>query len=124
MYKDVANNLETFTIVYPKTFVPSPSEFDYQNGFIVRYFLRKANDTNGHIFEVNQQVFNDYITNPFWITESLYWRLTGPLEPQYDDMGLKTDVGVRISNKESMNFASKKLPNISLYLPNVLQFYR
>ena len=124
MYKDIASNLETFKITYPKTFVPSPSVEDYDNGFIIRYFLRKTNDTNGHIFEVDKQTYNDYIINPFWIAEFLYWRIKGPLNIVYDLKGNKTDIGVINSNNNSINFASKKLPNVNLYLPNILQFYK
>ena len=124
MYKDVANNLELFKIKYPKTFVPNPSDADYKNGFIERYFVRKTNDINGHIFEVNQNVFNSYQNNPFWTCEKMYWRISGPLESIFDEKGIKNDMGVRISNKESIKLLFKKMPNLGLYLPNLIQFYK
>jgi hypothetical protein len=124
MYKDVANNLELFKIKYPKTFVPLPNDIDYRNGFIERYFVRKANDNNGHIFEVNEDVYNNYQNNPFWICEKLYWRISGPLDGIYDETGIKSDIGVRASNRESIKLLFKRMPNLGLYLPNLLQFHK
>ena len=46
MYKDIISNSELFTIKYPETIVPSPTQYDYENGFIERYFLQKANDSS------------------------------------------------------------------------------
>lgn len=122
MYEDVANNLNKFIIQYPKTIVPSPTAIDYQNGFIERYFVRKANDSNGHIFEVNYEIFAEYSSNPFWISDRMLWRITGPIEAIYKEDGTMDDRGVRASNSASIGLASVKLKNIGLYLPNLLQF--
>jgi hypothetical protein len=124
MYKDVAKNTDLFIIKYPKTIVPSPSENDYKIGFINRYFLTKTNEPSGHIFEVAQSVYIEYIKNPFWTGDSIKWRLIGPINEKYNNEGKLEDMGVNNSNLGSMGLASKKLKNISLYLPNPLQFYR
>ena len=60
MYKDVAQNIEQFTIKFPKTLVPIPSDYDYSNGFIERYFVQKSNDINGHVYEVNKNNRENY----------------------------------------------------------------
>ena len=88
------------------------------------YFLQKANDSNGNIFEVSENVFESYKKNPFWIGEQLYWRISGPIDTLYKDNGDIDDKGVINSNKSSINLASKKIKNIRLYLPNILQFYK
>lgn len=124
MYKDVATNLEKFVIVYPETVVPKPDEGDYMQTFIIRYFVRRANDEYGHIFEVTESVFNEYDKNPFWICESLIWRISGPADTIYNEDGTIKDKGIIPGNKASLGIASKKLKNISLYLPNLLQFYK
>ena len=124
MYKDVANSLDLFVIKYPQTIVPTPKQSDYQLGFIVRYFVRKSNEQDGHIFEVNSGVYTEYIKNPFWKGESIKWRIAGPLEIVYGVDGKIEDKGVSESNAVSISEASKTLPNIKLYLPNLLQFYR
>ena len=55
MYKDVAKNLKQFSIKLPNTIVPSPTIDDYDSGYIIRYFIQKANDENAHIFEINKK---------------------------------------------------------------------
>lgn len=124
MYKDIIKNPEKFIIKTPKTIVPNPKSSDYENGFIERFFVRVAFDTNGFVYEVNESNYDSYLDNPFFVNEKLYWRITGPIDTVYDDMGKELDKGVRNSNKISISLASLKIQNISLYLPNLLQFYK
>jgi len=124
MYKDVAKNIDVFKIEYPDTIVPIPNSQDYENGFIRRYFIRQSNDINGHIFEISNDLYSNYLQNPFWIVEQVKWRITGTIETTYKDNGEINDVGVKSSNTAALNIASIKLKNIKLYFPNLLQFYK
>lgn len=124
MYKDVARDLDRYKIEYPKTIVPSPSDSDYSLGFLRRYFVKKRNDDNGHIFEISKDIYGDYQDNPFWKTETLKWRIRGPIDPTYKDDGEIDDVGVVNSNKASIRLAQGSLKNIGLYLPNLKQFWK
>ena len=124
MYKDVARNIENFTLQIPKTVIPIPTEFDYDNGFIRRYFIQKTNDSNGFVFEVSEEVHDELRDNPFWKVADLKWRITGPKETVYNQKGELSDIGVEITNKQIINLTSKTIKNISLYLPNLLQFHK
>jgi len=124
MYKDVVKNIEVFKIKYPKTVVPSPSDTDYELGFIRRYFVRKSNDINGHVFEVSTDTYSEYLEDPFWTSGTLKWRIRGPVQETYKDNGEINDVGVRNSNKAAINILASTLKNIGLYLPNLLQFHK
>lgn len=124
MYKDVARNIENFTLQIPKTIIPIPSEFDYDNGFLRRYFIQKTNDSNGFVFEISLELYDEYIDNPFWTVVDLKWRITGPKETIYNKMGELSDVGVQITNQQIIKLASNKIRNIGLYLPNLLQFHK
>jgi hypothetical protein len=124
MYKDIAKNIENFTLQIPKTVIPIPTEFDYDNGFIRRYFIQKTNDSNGFVFEVSEEVHDELRDNPFWKLADLKWRITGPKETVYNQKGELSDIGVEITNKQIINLTSKTIRNISLYLPNLLQFYK
>ena len=121
MYK-VSSNI--FDLNTPPTIVPSPTQSDYELGFIMRYFVRRANDLNGFIYEIDESTFEIYKEKPFWLTAELKWRISGPLEVVYKSNGDIDDRGVTNSNKTSILYTSKVLPNISLYLPNILQFYK
>jgi hypothetical protein len=124
MYKDVAKNIENFTLQIPKTVIPIPTEFDYDNGFLRRYFIQKTNDSNGFVFEVSEEVHDELRDNPFWKLADLKWRITGPKETVYNQKGELSDIGVEITNKQIINLTSKTIRNISLYLPNLLQFHK
>jgi len=124
MYKDVAKNIENFTLQIPKTVIPIPNEFDYDNGFLRRYFIQKTNDSNGFVFEVSLEVHDELINNPFWKVADLKWRITGPKQTVYTQKGELSDIGVEITNKQIINLTSKTIRNISLYLPNLLQFHK
>lgn len=124
MYKDLLREPELFNLELPSTIVPIPTQEDYILGYIRRYFIKKINDVNGHIYEVSSDVYGEYIENPFWTTENVKWRISGPIEPIYKDNGEIEDRGVRNSNKGAIGRASAKLKNIGLYLPNILQYHK
>lgn len=124
MYKDIAKNIENFTLQIPKTVIPIPTELDYDNGFIRRYFIQKTNDSNGFVFEISDEMHKYYSDNPFWKVADLKWRITGPKQTVYNQKGELSDIGVEITNKQIINLTSKTIRNISLYLPNLLQFHK
>ena len=63
------------------SFIPKPNDKDYFKGYIVRYFVQKANDSNSVIYEVSKTNYSKIISSPMYINISLDWRLTGdPIE--------------------------------------------
>jgi hypothetical protein len=111
MYKDVAKNLGQFEIKKPDTIVPNPTQADYSNGHIRRYFVRKSNDTNSIIYEISKETSEKYSKNPFWKTGSIKWRLTGTIEQMSK------------SNEAAILYVKSTFPTLPLYLPNLAQFY-
>jgi hypothetical protein len=123
MYKDLQKDIENFVLNIPETIVPVPSTTDYNLGYVYRYFIQKANDENSFIFEISETSFKSYQTNPFWKKIRLKWRIVGPVNSTYKN-GEIDDRGVINSNKASLAAASSEIKNISLYLPNLLQFHK
>ena len=117
-------NIEKFNIKNPKNFIPTPSDTDYQIGFIRRYFVTKTADLAGFVYEVKFDDYENYLENPHFISVDLKWRIRGPLDITYKSNGEINDKGVSNSNKAAISLASQKLKNIGLYLPNLLQFYK
>ncbi len=117
-------NIEKFNIKNPKNFIPTPSDTDYQIGFIRRYFVTKTADLAGFVYEVKFDDYENYLENPHFICVDLKWRIRGPLDITYKSNGEINDKGVSNSNKAAISLASQKLKNIGLYLPNLLQFYK
>jgi len=124
MYKDLIKNKTFYSLFTPSTIVPNPTEDDYAIGSIDRYFVQKANDVNGFVYEISLNTFQKLNENPNWNVEIVRWRISGPLNEVYNETGGIIDKGIINSNKTSLFIASNKLKNIGLYLPNVTQFYK
>lgn len=106
------------------THIPTPSEVDYNRGFIKRCFIQKTNDKGSPIFEVKVNKLGVYSKNPLYTTVTIKWRIKGPLETQYNDKGNIIDKAVTESNRIAIKLVAHKIPNLKLYLPNLLQFYK
>ena len=107
-----------------KTHIPTPTDSDYGRGFIKRYFIQKTNDKGSPIYEVSTNNIGKYKANPLYIAVELKWRIKGPKQTQYDDVGNITDKSVSESNRIAIKLVADKIPNLKLYLPNLLQFHK
>jgi len=106
------------------THIPTPNEVDYNRGFIKRCFIQKTNDKGSPIFEVKVNKLGVYSKNPLYTTVTIKWRIKGPLETQYNNKGNIIDKAVTESNRIAIKLVAHKIPNLKLYLPNLLQFYK
>ena len=124
MYNNLISEKTNYSLDFPKTIVPIPSDTDYENGFIERYFTQKVNDKNSYVFEIDKEEYSNLFENPYWVSEIMKWRITGPITPIYNIDGILTDKGVIESNNASISIISEKVKNVKLYLPNILQFHK
>lgn len=105
-------------------YLPELKDVDFRRGYVVRYFIQKTNDKGSPIYEISKKDKNRFITNPLYTIVDLKWRLKGPKETQYDEIGNITDKAVSESNRIAIKLVSHLLPTLKLYLPNLLQFYK
>lgn len=124
MYKNLVKDNGTFSLQNPKTYIPNPTQNDYDFGNIIRYFTQRANDVNGFVFELDENTYMDLMENPYWIVATMRWRISGPINAVYGPNNRLTDLGVKASNNASIVITSSKIKNIGLYLPNLLQFHK
>jgi len=104
------------------TYIPNPSDVDYNNGFIRRYFIQRGNDTSSPIFEVSSVEYTKILYKPMYIGVSIKWRISGPIsEMEIDSV---VDKGVKESNRVAISLVNDKMPNLKIYLPNLLQFHK
>ena len=111
-YDKINKNDNIFNIPRFKPYAPNPTNDDYGIGYIMRYFIQKANDENGYVFEIDKSYFIDFAENPFYTAIQLNWRIKGTAEE------------VMNSNKKSINISYERMPSLKLYLPNLLQFHK
>ena len=108
-YRFLKDNLNKFNLDII-AFVPKPRQKDYDKGYITRYFIQKANDSNSLIYEVSKDSYPNFISNLLFVNTTLDWRIVGD------------DIDIKKSNSESVRLASQKINKLQLYLPNLLQF--
>lgn len=107
-----------------KTSVPKPTENDYKVGYIRRYFAQRANDKGSVIYEIDNLTFKKLRSSVTYQTSSIRWRISGSKTPKYDSQGNQIDKGVATSNSIVIKSKAHLIPNLKLYLPNLLQFYK
>lgn len=121
-YKQLLNSPIKEEVI--KTHIPSPTENDYSKGFILRCFVQKTNDKGSPIYEISFKNSGKYKVNPLYTVAELKWRIRGPMDTQYNTTGNITDKSVSESNRIAIKLVSHLIPNLKLYLPNLLQFYK
>jgi hypothetical protein len=103
------------------TYVPKLTKRDYEIGYIRRYFVQKGNDKSSPIYEVSLNEYERIVKKPLYVGVALKWRISGPIsEIQIDSV---VDKGVRESNRIAISLVNDKMPNLKIYLPNLLQFH-
>jgi hypothetical protein len=109
-YKQLKNNLSEFSLPEIITYIPSPDKNDYIRGYIRRYFIQRANDVKGYIYEISSNSFTEYSISPHFTVIMIHWRISGTTEQISD------------SNSKSIKIGMESIPSLHLYLPNTLQF--
>jgi hypothetical protein len=109
-YNKILKDTNTFKTKKIKTFIPTPLDSDYMNGYIKRYFIQKSNDVGAPIYEISKDLFSIYAISPFFIAVPILWRLSGNSDE------------ISQSNLKSIKLGCKTIRNLYTYLPNTLQF--
>ena len=102
---------------------PEPLEKDYKIGSIKRYFIQKSNDKNSPIYEVNKRESSKYSRSTRYTLAIIDWVISGG-----DSVKISDDITQTLTpeqmNQLSISNVSNIMPNLKLYLPNLLQYYK
>lgn len=107
----------------PQASKPVVTKTDINNGYIIRYFIQRINDPT--ILEINQTTYQKWSANTIdkkmHIATELQWFITGNIE----DSTIRGVFipGIMTKNKESITKASSNIPDLSLILTNLTEFY-
>jgi len=102
-------NPTTKDFVFAEEFLPKPTDRDYEDGGISRFFVRKVNETS--IIEVNRQNYKE--TTPMLYEKvELWWEISGRQEE------------VISKNKKTLTVSRKVMPGLEEKLINPSQFLR
>lgn len=104
-YYNILNRQDNLKI---ESKVTIPTDDDYLNGMVKRYFAKKTNESSSPAFEVSA---DDFESSPLYDYVSINWNIKGDREE------------VLKKNRFNVAVASKKIPNVGKLLPDY-QYYR
>ena len=104
----------------PQSFRPKPSQKDYANSIITRYFVKNLH--TAVILEVEEPTYKAYkkknITlKHMYAAIKLVWKISGPLHDVIDSRGTITSTGIIETNQRTMALHKAKFPELPLILP-------
>lgn len=122
----VYQNLKPTELVFD---VPSPAIISItpqhvKVGLIDRYFIKKYNDT--HIMEIDLVQYEKWLSKKIdsvvYLAVKIPWSITGPIDDELVNGTLTK--GIRNKNLLQIISANSKMPGLSNFLTNPLQFYQ
>ena len=109
-YKDL--NVNGFSIKKINAFEPTPNTQDYENQYIFRYFIRKRNETNGIIYEVNKDTYDEFRNDTLYFGIKIKWKIWGD-KKETEELNIK-----------SIAYGKKMLSNLDSYVKNYLKYWK
>jgi len=111
IYRGIAKKSGSLVISTPTQYVPMPDIEDYTRGWFLRYFIRKTNDVNAPILEVNENQYEALYNVKYYIRTTIRWKIYGPREE------------VSETNAKIIDLTKYDFPGLSSRLPNLLQYW-
>lgn len=123
-YKGLLNKSKTqFKDIKIRQSKPEPLEKDYKIGSIKRYFIQKSNDRNSPVYEVDRRESAKYSRSTRYTLAVIDWVISGGNSIKINSDITKTLTPEQM-NQLSIANVSNIMPNLKLYLPNLLQYYK
>jgi hypothetical protein len=113
----------------PNPFYPNPTNEDYDNGNIIRYFAKQRKIRNYKFIEIDKNTFEDIdnqngIYNyPMWDVTSIFWKISGPLVSTFNG-NIITRAGVIDTNQRLVILKNREFIGINEYLTDFKEFYK
>lgn len=101
-----------YAISTPDPILVSPTNDDYDRGFVVRYLLKRYG--SGYIFDVSEAGFG--FDNPYFQKLEIKWKISGPLN---DENGV---AGIIDTNLRTINLYKNDFEGLESYLSNLTEF--
>lgn len=99
---------------------PTPTEDDYQTGFLRRYFLQDVRSTE--IKEIDATTYKSIASKAYFRRVKVEWNLNGPSEDQI--VGGYNYPGAIARNKDVVIQAEEVIPGITDFLSDLKQYVR
>jgi len=112
--KHYINNLnpKSYTTLELNAFEPNPNSQDYVNQYIFRYFVRKRNESNGLIYEVNKTTYDIFKNDSLYFGVRIKWKIYGERNETEE------------LNKKSVAYGKQTISNLDTYINNYSKFFK
>jgi hypothetical protein len=110
--KFTASEVNRGSIYVPTCSAPLPTAKNYQDGYMLRYFYKSANNIASQVKETNYSEYQKTSKYFLYKTAIIKWKLIG------------TSDSVSSINKNIISMANSMLPGISNTLINPLQYWK
>lgn len=112
-----AQQLQDMPYLVPPTVIRS----DVENGFILRYFVRLANDKS-YVVEVDEKQYSQFSANQRFITTMVQWKIVGKKETISLPNGIKIN-GVEDINRITVSQVDLTFGGLLHYITSYLEYW-
>lgn len=121
LYKSDEQRLTNILVSTPSQVLPTVTQKDAKNGFIIRYFVRQVTDVT-FVVEVDQIQYEDFVDNPRFVTAKIKWKIVGKKENIKLPSGI-TIFGVEDINRVTISEADLTFKGLLNYITNYVEYW-
>ena len=121
LYKSNEQRLTDTLDRIPSQVLPTVTQTDAKNGFIIRYFVRQVTDKN-FIVEVNDSQYYELKENPRFVTTEIKWKIVGKKQNMTLSNGSKI-FGVEDTNRVVVSEADLTFGGLLKYITSYLEYW-
>ncbi len=113
-YNVLIENIKDYTpeLTIPDPYFLQPSQEDYDNGFVKRYFYKRKGSLT--INEIDEKGFGD-LDSPYYQKIELKWKIAGPLNDTPEETGIID------TNRRTIMLYQNEFTGLERYLTNLQQ---
>ncbi len=116
-----ARKIATIVQQEPTPVMPVVTQSDAENGFLDRYFIKAANQSE-LIVEVDKDQYNLFKNNPRFIVAKIRWKIRGDVNTTTTAYGVKV-LGVEDYNKNLVSRQDLTFKGLSRYINNYTAYW-
>lgn len=121
LYPTKEKQLTRILLEFPTSANPVVTQADAEQGYIMRYFVRSAND-DMFVVEVDKSQFESLKKNPRFATTSIKWKIVGRKNTEYKASGIPI-YGVIDINRQTVANADLTFGGLRKYIGDYGQYW-
>lgn len=121
LYKNQSEQLENILESTPQQVFPTITQSDSDTGYIMRYFIRQANDKT-FVTEIDTKQYERFKENPRFIVTEVKWKIVGKLETIKYNTGANL-YGVKDQNRITVANVDLTFGGLRNYITDYAQFW-